>query len=136
MKSTDIKGILAKGTHLQQFQIYVSVGTRILGDKYHLFPQPVSVHYTPLQITGINLIALLTRPPFTVTPISVEPSYFELVVPNDPRRSSPTDVKVEVTIRLMIGAPVEELFERGSPFKPIVNAHSSSTRNFIYIMRS
>ncbi len=47
----------------QQLQVYIPVGARILGDKEHLSPGPVSIHYnTVLQIVDINLIAALTRP--------------------------------------------------------------------------
>ncbi len=64
-------------------------------------PSPVSVHYKLLQTLDNNLITNYRRPQFTVTSISVElsrPSYFELAVPNDPRRSSPPDAKVEVAV--------------------------------------
>ncbi len=62
-------------------------------------PIPVTVHYKLLKTLDINLITNCRRPPFTVTSFWVElsrPSYFELAVPNDPRRSSPPDAKVEV----------------------------------------
>jgi hypothetical protein len=64
-------------------------------------PIPVTVHYKLLKTLDINLITNFRRPPFTVTSIWVEllrPSYFELAVPNDPRRSSPPDAKVEVAV--------------------------------------
>jgi hypothetical protein len=89
--------------YLQQLQLYVPAGTRILGDKYHLSPVPVSVHYTLLQSLDINLITNFTCPPFTVTSIWVElscPAYFEIAVPNDPRWSSPPDAEVEVAVSL------------------------------------
>jgi hypothetical protein len=57
--------------------------------------------YILLYCSDINLITNFRRPPFTVTSIWVEllrPSYFELAVPNDPRRSSPPDAKVEVAV--------------------------------------
>jgi hypothetical protein len=72
-------------------------------DKYHMSPGPVSIHYTLLQTLDINIITNFNCPPFTVIPIWVElssPSYFEIAVPNDPRRSSPPDAKVEVAATL------------------------------------
>jgi hypothetical protein len=95
-----VKLILA---FLQQLQLYVSAGTRILGDNYHLSPQLLFVYYTLLQIIEIKLITKFRHPPFTVTSIQVElssPSYFELAVPKDPRWSSPPDAKVEVAVRV------------------------------------
>jgi hypothetical protein len=86
---------------LKQLQLYVLAGTRILGDKYHLSPGPVSLHYTLLQTLDINLITHFKCPPFTVTSIWVElpsPSYFDIAVPNDLRRSSLPDAKVEVAV--------------------------------------
>jgi hypothetical protein len=96
----DSSGICYDG-ELQQLQLYVSAGTRILGDTYHLSPRPVSVIYIPLQSLVINLIPNFRRLPFTQTSILVElPSLssFELPVPNDPRRSSPPDAKLEVAV--------------------------------------
>jgi hypothetical protein len=84
---------------IQQLQLYVLAGTRILGDHYHLSPQLLFVYNTLLQIIEINLITKFRHPPFTVMSIHVElssPSYFELAVPKDPRWSSPPDAKVEV----------------------------------------
>ncbi len=45
-----------KLNNLQQLQLFIPAGTRILGDKFHLFPRPASVHYTLLQSLDINLI--------------------------------------------------------------------------------
>jgi hypothetical protein len=42
--------------YFQQLQLYLPAGTRILGDKYHLSPWPVSVHYTLLQTLDMNII--------------------------------------------------------------------------------
>jgi hypothetical protein len=64
---------------LQQLQLYVPAGTRILGENYHLSPRPVSVHYTIVQNLNFNLITHFKRPSFTVTSIWAElssPSYF------------------------------------------------------------
>jgi hypothetical protein len=89
---------------LQQLQLYVRAGTRILGDKYKLSPQPVSVHDTLIQTLDMSVFATFTRSPFTVTSICVKlwrPSYFELSVPNDPRWSSPPDNELEVAVSVM-----------------------------------
>jgi hypothetical protein len=57
--------------------------------------RPLTVNYSKVQLSRIL--------PFTLTSIGVElssPPYFELVVPNDPRRLSPPDDKVEVAVRI------------------------------------
>ncbi len=75
-----------------------SLGTSIVCPQDRLCPL-----YTLLQTLDINLVTNFKCPPFTVTSIWVElssPSYFEIAVPNDPRRSSPPDAKVEFAARV------------------------------------
>jgi hypothetical protein len=89
---------------LQQLQLYVPAGTRDPWGQVSSIPTPVFVRYILLQALYINLITNYRRPSFTVTSICVElsrPSYctLNLLVPNDPRRLSPPDAKVEVAVR-------------------------------------
>jgi hypothetical protein len=64
-------------------------------------PNPIDIIITRYHYR--YLITNLKRPPFLGPSISVElsrPSYFELAIPNDPRRSSPPYAKVEVAVEV------------------------------------
>jgi hypothetical protein len=85
--------------------------------------RPVSVHYTLLQTLDSGLITNFRRPPSTVTSICVElwsPSYFELSVPDDPRRSSPPDAEVAVNLS-------------STYFTWTLNASQPTTRQLAYV---